>query len=60
MFAWVNDEHTLRAYESSADAYWVFRNMLENGHPTDGWSSLLAQARVEGIELQQLVGAIAP
>lgn len=60
VFAWVNDEHTLRAYDSSADAYRVFRNMLENGHPPDDWSSLLAQARAQGIQLQQLVGAIAP
>jgi toxin YhaV len=31
VFAWVNDEATLRAYESNDDAYRVFRRMLEGG-----------------------------
>ena len=48
VFAWVNDEHTKRAYESSDDAYRVFRKMLESGHPPDDWSQLLAEARAEG------------
>jgi toxin YhaV len=54
VLAWVNDEHTLRAYESSDDAYRVFRKMLESGHPPDDWGSLLAQARAEGRRLQRL------
>lgn len=33
VYAWVNDEDTKRAYESSKDAYRVFRKMLEGGHP---------------------------
>lgn len=45
VFAWVNDSDTKRAYESSDDAYRVFRNMLESGHPPDDWSELLAEAR---------------
>jgi toxin YhaV len=44
VFAWVNDEDTMRAYESGDDAYRVFRKMLENGHPPDDWEQLLAQA----------------
>ena len=35
VYAWVNDEDTKRAYESSDDAYRVFRKMLERGHPPD-------------------------
>ena len=45
VFAWVNDEDTKRAYESSDDAYRVFRKMLESGHPPDDWNQLLAEAR---------------
>lgn len=47
VFAWLNDEDTKRAYESSDDAYRVFRRMLESGHPPDDWDSLLAEARKE-------------
>ena len=45
VLAWVNYEHTKRAYESSKDAYRVFRKMVESGHPPDDWNQLLAQAR---------------
>lgn len=44
VYAWVNDEDTKRAYESSDDAYRVFRKMLESGHPLDDWDQLLAEA----------------
>jgi len=60
VLAWVNDEGTKRAYESSDDAYRVFRKMLENGRPPDDWSQLLAEARVEGLRLQQFAAGIAP
>lgn len=53
VLAWVNDQDTKRAYESSDDAYRVFRKMLENGQPPDDWSQLLAEARAEGLRLQQ-------
>ncbi len=45
ILAWVNDDSTKRAYESSDDAYRVFRKMLESGHPPDEWDQLLQQAR---------------
>lgn len=45
VLAWVNDEDTKRAYESSDDAYRVFRKMLDSGHPPDDWETLLAQAQ---------------
>lgn len=53
VLVWVNDEDTKRAYESSDDAYRVFRRMLENGQPTNDWIQLLAEARAEGLRLQQ-------
>ncbi len=46
VLAWVNDDSTLRAYESDDDAYRVFRKMLDSGHPPDDWDSLLSQAKV--------------
>lgn len=33
-----------RAYQSSDDAYLVFRKMLADGHPPDDWAQLLAEA----------------
>lgn len=45
LFAWVNDENSKRAYESSTDAYRVFRKMLESGHPPDDWNDLLKEAK---------------
>jgi len=54
VFAWVNDEDTKRAYESTDDAYRVFRRMLDNGRPPSDWNQLLAQARAEGERLGRL------
>jgi toxin YhaV len=45
VFAWVNDEDTKRAYESSDDAYRVFRKMLQSGHPPSDWDELLAASK---------------
>ncbi len=44
VLAWVNDDSTLRAYESPNDAYAVFRKMLKRGNPPDTWKELLAAA----------------
>lgn len=44
IFAWVNDDDSKRAYDSKSDAYRVFKRMLEDGHPPDGWSDLLKEA----------------
>lgn len=57
VYAWVNDEGTKRAYESSDDAYRVFRKMLESGHPPDDWDQLLVEARSEGDRLQRIAAA---
>lgn len=60
VFAWVNDEDTRRADESSDDAYRVFRKMLESGHPPDDWNQLLIEAGAEGQRLQRFAAGIAP
>ncbi|WP_348720452.1 type II toxin-antitoxin system YhaV family toxin [uncultured Alcanivorax sp.] len=45
VYAWVNDEGAKRSYESSDDAYRVFRKMLRNGRPPDDWDQLLSEVR---------------
>ncbi len=54
VYAWVNDEDTKRAYNSSDDAYLVFRKMLENDQPPDDWDTLLAEAEAESIRLDRI------
>ena len=44
IYGWVNDEETLRAYESKTDAYKEFRKRLGNGVPPDSWEDLLKEA----------------
>jgi toxin YhaV len=41
VFAWVNDERSLRTYGSSTDAYAVFARMLDDDDPPDDWDRLL-------------------
>jgi toxin YhaV len=45
IYAWVNDEETLRAYESETDAYRIFKRMIDRGTPPDDWAKLQAEAR---------------
>ena len=44
VLAWVNDEQTLRAYGSKADAYATFRGMLDGGNPPDDFDALMKEA----------------
>lgn len=44
VYAWVNDENSLRTYGSSTDAYAVFAKMLNTGNPPDDFDSLVAVA----------------
>lgn len=44
IFAWVNDENSLRTYGSKTDAYAVFKNMLNDGNPPDDWEALMRAA----------------
>lgn len=44
IFAWVNDENTLRTYGAKTDAYRVFKGMLDDGRPPDDWAALFEAA----------------
>ena len=41
VFAWVNDEQTLRNAGGKTDPYAVFERMLDKGNPPDGWDKLI-------------------
>jgi toxin YhaV len=45
LYAWVNDEGTLRKSGSRTDPYRVFRAMLEAGDPPNSMERLLAHAK---------------
>jgi toxin YhaV len=47
VFAWVNDEHTLRSTGSNSDPHAVFQKMLNRGNPPDDWAALLSASRAE-------------
>lgn len=53
VYAWVNDERSLRTYGSKTDAYKVFREMLDRGNPPDSWNEL-----VEAAGIAKVVGSI--
>lgn len=55
IFAWVNDDTTLRAYDSRTDAYRVFKGMLEDGDPPSDWKALLASVRSASGQLAALM-----
>ncbi|GHC96924.1 type II toxin-antitoxin system YhaV family toxin [Novosphingobium pokkalii] len=40
IYAWVNDDTSLRTYGSKTDAYRVFKGMLDDGNPPDDWAAL--------------------
>jgi toxin YhaV len=44
VYAWVNDENSLRTYGSRTDAYSVFGGMLDEGNPPDDWDALVSSA----------------
>ena len=45
VYAWVNDQRTLRSSESNTDPYTVFTRMLERGNPPDDWATLMTASR---------------
>jgi toxin YhaV len=45
LYAWVNDEQSLRTYGSSTDAYATFARMLRDGNPPDSLDGLKAACR---------------
>jgi toxin YhaV len=50
VYAWVNDETTLRTYGSKTDAYATFRKMLDKGNPPDDWAALRVAASGKGAQ----------
>ena len=48
VYAWVNDEQTLRSSGSKSDPYVVFRTMLEQGDPPDDWAALMRASKADG------------
>jgi toxin YhaV len=44
VYAWVNDETTLRKAGARSDPYAVFTKRLQDGNPPDNWESLLHEA----------------
>ena len=45
VYAWVNDQCTLRSSGSRTDPYTVFARMLTRGSPPDDWASLVKVSR---------------
>jgi len=45
VYAWVNDEQTLRSVGSKSDPYAVFSKMLSRGYPPDDWDELVRTSR---------------
>ncbi len=62
VYAWVNDENTLRSSGSSTDPYAVFRAKLLSGDPPHNWEKLLDACRAApAANVQQAVqGALGP
>lgn len=57
VLAWVNDENSLRAFGSRADAYATFRAMLDNADPPDDFDALAAAASTASARLATIVTA---
>ena len=47
IFAWINDEHTLRAVGSKHDSCAVFKRMLMRGSPPDNWNALQSASHAD-------------
>ena len=58
VYAWVNDEHTLRQRGGRRDPYEVFRRMLESGNPPNQWAALIKGSRsLTGEMMSSVTGA---
>lgn len=52
VFAWVNDQQTLRSSGSKSDPYAVFEKMLGRGNPPDDWNALVLASKQEWNKLK--------
>jgi toxin YhaV len=50
VYAWVNDERTLRQRGARSDPYEVFHHMLASGNPPNDWAALVRSARELKVE----------
>jgi toxin YhaV len=50
VYAWVNDEKTLRTAASKNDPYTVFQKMLSRGNPPDDWNKLQSESSPQKID----------
>jgi toxin YhaV len=48
IYAWINDEQTLRSSGSKSDPYAVFEKMLGRGNPPDDWREVLRASQQDG------------
>jgi toxin YhaV len=46
IYAWMNDENTLRKAGGRNDPYTIFHSLLRKGRPPDGWDALMKEAAV--------------
>ena len=49
IYAWLNDENTLRKAGSASDPYVVFHRMLERGMPPSDWDALMKECDTAGV-----------
>lgn len=54
IYAWVNDEQSLRSSGSKTDPYVLFSKMLARGNPPDDWSALVAASQSLATALSSL------
>lgn len=52
VYAWVNDEQTLRSSGSKSDPYAVFEKMLGRGNPPDDWNVLVQASKQDWSKLE--------
>lgn len=52
VYAWVNDEQTLRSSGSKSDPYAVFEKMLGRGNPPDDWNALVLASKQDWSKLE--------
>ena len=52
VYAWVNDERTLRSSGSKSAPYTVFEKMLGRGNPPDSWNALVQTSKQDWSKLE--------
>ncbi len=50
VFAWINDENSLRSAGSKTDPYAVFQKILDRGNPPNDWAALLAASQTDWLD----------